>query len=500
MRGWVRGALLGAGAWVMGVAVLGPTTWGENGAVFLLLFGSSVTTPMCLGLVDPQRSTPVTTGRWRVAGVAHLPAAVLLIAAFALPPGPVAGWLSVPWLLFTGLVAVLGVLRFVSRGGGPWGELARDAGLVFLVVGGIWTSASRFGVPFLGFTEPWVLLTGAHFHFAGLALPVIVGSVARRWPSPSATLASVGVVLGVPLVAIGITLRGPVEWVAVLWLVIACGFAVVGLLGAGREGSLGRRAGLLLSAVCLAVGMGLAMLYATAVWLATPGLTIPAMVGSHAVIQVFGFVLPALAVLLSLPAAPEPDGLEILLPWLGDRPTEGLWEGRDLGPGSAQGLEFHDDHEAELPAEPPGPPLPDGPAARAAERILSYEVFPPAILSGLVARTPLVPGDTVAARYRLWPGMDVVFAARVTDVFDDELGELHRRGFTYRTLSGHPVQGEETFEVEKDYESGRVRVRIYATSWQSTWLSRRLRPLIRRWQTRAGRAGVENLRLGASSE
>ena len=53
-------------------------------------------------------------------------------------------------------------------------------------------------------------------------------------------------------------------------------------------------------------------------------------------------------------------------------------------------------------------------------------------------------------------GVDLFFAARVTDRFEDVANNQWRCGFTYRTLQGHPECGEETFIVEKP-EGGGIR-------------------------------------------
>ena len=53
------------------------------------------------------------------------------------------------------------------------------AGLVYLAVGGVWTVIARAGLRPLGFPDLIVLLTAVHFHYAGFALPVLAGLVAR---------------------------------------------------------------------------------------------------------------------------------------------------------------------------------------------------------------------------------------------------------------------------------------------------------------------------------
>ena len=49
---------------------------------------------------------------------------------------------------------------------------------------------SRAGLPVLGFTEPWVGLTAAHFHWAGPVLTVVTGQLARHRPGPFGAAAS----------------------------------------------------------------------------------------------------------------------------------------------------------------------------------------------------------------------------------------------------------------------------------------------------------------------
>ena len=63
----------------------------------------------------------------------------------------------------------------------------------------------RAGLRPLGFPDLIVLLTAVHFHYAGFALPVLTGLVARVLGGPAAGAACLGVIAGVPLVAIGIT-------------------------------------------------------------------------------------------------------------------------------------------------------------------------------------------------------------------------------------------------------------------------------------------------------
>lgn len=152
-----------------------------------------------------------------------------------------------------------------------------------------------------------------------------------------------------------------------------------------------------------------------------------------------------------------------------------------------------DNHERIVAYEAPGPPQPDGLARRLADAILRFDVFPRSMLTGVLRRQPVEPGDTVALRYRFLPGLDLFFAARVIECFDATTDTCWRCGFTYRTLLGHPECGEETFVVEKDLASGAIKVALRSWSRPGSWLAWLMYPIVRRWQLQAGRAALDHL-------
>ncbi|MBK8099300.1 MAG: YndJ family transporter [Planctomycetes bacterium] len=471
-----------------------------------VLPGAFIAVPAAVRLADPFVDTGEQRfGRWRVVWLAWFPAATALFASFQSQLGALAGLLAVPWLLWTVFVALLGMLRAAERGGGPWAEVAIDAGLVYLAIGGVWLLAARVGVPLLGFEEPWVSLTAAHFHFAGPVLPIVTGSLARRLPGMFGELASAGVVIGVPLVAIGITCghrAGLVlaEFACAMVLIVATlAVAVSAAFVAWRE-RLAARMCLLLTSLSLTFGMTAATLWA--MQRGFPAATadlfvwdVEDMLRWHAPLQVMA-CMAALAGLSLLARPAAVPAMEILLPWLGDRPRDGVWDGRAFGPDVTPGTAgvATDRHELELPTEAPGPPLANGPFRRAATAALCYRSFPLNMLVGLREPGPVHVGETVRARYRLLSFLQIVFAARVIDVFDSERDGVHRTGFTYRTLVGHPECGVETFAIEKELTTGKVRAVLFAHSRCATTLSRLLRPMCRRLQLAAGRAAVANLR------
>lgn len=470
----------------------------------LFLIGPLLVVPVGLTLAAP---TSPARGRWRFAARFHGLAVVALVASFAMPKGEIAAALSAPWLVFTALLAALGLLRFLERGPGPPEELAIDAALVFPVVGAAWLLFSRLGKSFLGFGEPTVLLTAAHFHFAGFALPLLTGLAGRVVPGRHATIASIGVVTGVPFVAAGITFAAKgyevVELAAAWWLSAAAIAAALLIARAALAVSSGNtRAALLASAACLVAGMALASLYGMRSWFAVRWLDLDTMVRWHATANAIGFsLLGVIAWRLGMPASePRRRGFHLLVAWMGDEPDLEAWESRPIAAASEAGPregDPRDVHEDTLAREPPGGPAPKGGYEHAASIVLRYDVFPPTLLERVLRRTPVQVGDTLGVSYALVAGLRVFFAVRVVKTFDERGSERSRSGFVCRTLEGHPLAGEETFAVEKDGATGVVRVSFRSWSRPTGFVARVLRPVIRSLQVRAGRAGLAWLKQGS---
>jgi uncharacterized protein (UPF0548 family) len=117
------------------------------------------------------------------------------------------------------------------------------------------------------------------------------------------------------------------------------------------------------------------------------------------------------------------------------------------------------------------------------------------LLRPVIRRAPLEVGDTVGAHYVGFRVVRVFFASRVVDVFDGERDRdgWWRTGFTYRTLARHPELGEETFGVETELATGRVRVALRSWSRPGTWLTRALAPVLRRVQVAASHGALDHL-------
>jgi hypothetical protein len=172
------------------------------------------------------------------------------------------------------------------------------------------------------------------------------------------------------------------------------------------------------------------------------------------------------------------------------------WEAHAFSVGVEQGRrtgDNRDNHERVIGIETPGLPQPAAYAARLADAILRFDVFPSRLADAVLRRRPVEIGDTVGLRYHFVPGVDLFFAARVTDRFEQTTAALWRCGFTYRTLEGHPECGEETFVVEKDLPTGAVKVALRSWSRPGLWIARLGYPVVRAMQLRAGRMALDHL-------
>ncbi|WP_253228304.1 MULTISPECIES: YndJ family protein [unclassified Haladaptatus] len=285
-----RSALLGAVIWLV-VPVL--ISLGRIAHLFLL--APLVLVPLVLPMLTPDSRTPLH----RIAILGQPFGAVLVALSFVFSPGLFAGVLVLPWLATTVTIALLGFARLLPRGFRPLEELCLNAGLLYIAVGGCWLLISRLGANPLGFGDAIVFFTAVHFHYAGFALPVVVGVTGRaidddrirRFYRPIATV----VVFGPGLIAIGISLSPIVEVASVTVLTLSVmSFALLLILGVVPTRSNRRQQ---VSLIGAAVAVGISMLFALGYglfqYLGTPitNLSIGRMVQIHGHLNALGFAL-----------------------------------------------------------------------------------------------------------------------------------------------------------------------------------------------------------------
>ncbi|WP_036184746.1 YndJ family protein [Ureibacillus manganicus] len=129
------------------------------------------------------------------------------------------GLLAGIYLLFTCIVAVYGVSRFLKRGFIRFEEFSIDLALVYLSIGGMWYFAHITHID-TGFSPMITWLTAIHFHYAAFLLPVFVGFLGRLYKPRFYTFAAGILLISLMLLAIGITFSVWIEWVSVVFYMI----------------------------------------------------------------------------------------------------------------------------------------------------------------------------------------------------------------------------------------------------------------------------------------
>jgi len=283
---------------VAALLVIRPDPLGFEWSQVLLMLSPLVLVPLGLRLMFDDAVTCWPALVFRTARAAQLPAALLLGSAFLVPRGIMAAVMALPWATTTGLIALYGVMRVRRRGFRPLADLCIDAGLVYVVVGSIWAIFDRLGLRPLGFAGVIVLLTAIHFHYAGFVLPLMTGFPMRAVGGSVAAVAGVGVITGVPLVAVGITATqiglGPFLECLAAWLTALGGVLTAWLhsrLAAQRHRRPLARGLWAVSAGSLAASMILAALYGSRSYAPAMALDVPWMQALHGSANALGFGL-----------------------------------------------------------------------------------------------------------------------------------------------------------------------------------------------------------------
>jgi hypothetical protein len=294
-------AVVGGIVWVFCVAAAAR----GHGALFVLealfLLAPLVLVPLGLRAVEPP-------ARLRALRVLVPMAAVAAAASFFAPRGPWAAGLAALWLALTLLLAGRGLERLRAHGLGDPAQLATDAALLLIPVGGGWLVLSRLGATPMGFPEPIVLLTAVHFHYAAFTTLVLIGLAGRVLPDGPAYRAVVaGALAGTPLLAVGITISRTIELVGATLL---CGALwLLALLGLPRvfrmRAPLLARVLVTVSLLSLLPSMALAWLYAWSRLTGTPIVVLGDLALVHAPLNALGF---GLCGLLGWPALASPSG------------------------------------------------------------------------------------------------------------------------------------------------------------------------------------------------
>jgi uncharacterized protein (UPF0548 family) len=127
----------------------------------------------------------------------------------------------------------------------------------------------------------------------------------------------------------------------------------------------------------------------------------------------------------------------------------------------------HDDYCEPLPREAPGPPEAGGSFAVAQTLLRDYAVADPKIVRAHYDHDAPLEGRNMLLELRFLV-FRIYAGCRVGEITDEERRVDGRPvrvwGWPYRTLEGHPEQGEMSWEVWKWVDTGEVQFRIHSYS------------------------------------
>jgi hypothetical protein len=262
-------------------------TW----AVAMPVFAALVLVPIGIQLISIEKTV---FDSLKTVLSSHLAVAILLAVSFLLDQNRVAGCLALPYFFWCFWLLVSLILR------GPPFEFSLTflmplAAFGFLTNAAAWLVFDRFGYQPMGFL-PWiVLLTGAHFHYAGFALTLsltllLIENRGNRW----AKIASWGVLSGVVLTATGITTTQLgythfIETIAGVWMSVSAFLAGIAFILRGLSEKSNARFLFIIGGFSLLLGMILAFFYALRPIFSISFLTIPTMQAIHGSLNALGF-------------------------------------------------------------------------------------------------------------------------------------------------------------------------------------------------------------------
>ncbi len=167
----------------------------------VLFFAVLISSPVVLHLLAAHHFLPKKSEKmlgWM------LPAGAMLAAAQVFENQILASFLAAPWLVLALIFAFRQIFSPKMKVKNPT-NLATTAALIFWVVGSAWAFADPAGIRIFNFSDEITRLTALHFHFAGLALPILAGLAHFYKPDFLGKMAIWLVIFGVPLTAVGIT-------------------------------------------------------------------------------------------------------------------------------------------------------------------------------------------------------------------------------------------------------------------------------------------------------
>lgn len=276
-------------------SVAGAVLWGgvatqvDLADAFLIL-APLVIVPLGLRLLCSATTQHSDCAIFHTARILQFPAAVLFAVGWLATSDVVQHWCAIPWMLATCLFAASAVRIICRRRQMSIADFTLCAAMMFIAVGGGWALFYRLQYQPFGFPLAIVKLTAIHLHYAGFALPIILAETTENERPDLALSIALCVTLGIPIVAIGITLSPVVELLGALILALGCLRLSLVVIHCGMVAdAIVAKLLLLVSGVSLFVSMILAIVYAVGEFRGEQWVGISAMVRSHGVLNAIGF-------------------------------------------------------------------------------------------------------------------------------------------------------------------------------------------------------------------
>ncbi|CAM4316227.1 membrane protein [Bacillus manliponensis] len=197
------------------------------------------------------------------------------------------------WLIYTCIIALLGISRLLERGWRPASETAIDSGFIYLALGGFWLFAAVADIQIMHFNPLIILLTAAHFHYSAFLIPICAGLLGRMQERSIVYTIITWIIIVSPMtIAIGITYSTTIEFLAVLiYLIALYGYGIFVWKTKFRRRS--AKVLLVISVSTLMITIIFSLIYAYGNFQQTMTITIDRMVWIHGVANGIGVALPA---------------------------------------------------------------------------------------------------------------------------------------------------------------------------------------------------------------
>jgi hypothetical protein len=293
---WSAG--LGAGLWSLLVVLNHARAFAIGEIAFLFMLAPLVITPLGLLLLSSFLGRVQRDSTFELACRLQPVGALFAVGSFFLAPGMMAGGLAAGWFVICLLLAASGLRGILNGQVRHLPGACTIVSLLYLPVGGAWLLASRLGLSPMGFTEPIVLLTAVHFHYAGFAAPLLAVATARtltasdHWKYAAFKSFVFGVLGGPALLAAGFIVGPKVKPAAAIVVALSEAGLALAMLAAVRSIQNGATRVLLVASSASALfGMALAGRWALGEYPRQPFLDLARMARLHGVTNAIGFVL-----------------------------------------------------------------------------------------------------------------------------------------------------------------------------------------------------------------